>query len=223
MKILITSGGTTEYIDNVRVLTNVSTGKLGAITAKKFLEAGFQVTYVAAKFAETPPTRDIGFSHDYPYPIQIIPVSDVASLMHVMEQEVPKHDVIIHAMAVSDYGFKHGDPVKLKSNSTKDFIEFLRERIYINPKVISYIKRWNPKCKLVGFKFEVGKSRDDLLDIAIESLKRNDCDLVVANDKAEMVAAKEHIAYIMEKDRAFTTCSGKEKIAEYLVKYAQSL
>jgi len=37
MKVLITSGGTREYIDDVRVLTNISTGKLGATIANTFL------------------------------------------------------------------------------------------------------------------------------------------------------------------------------------------
>jgi len=40
-KILITSGGTREYIDDVRVLTNISTGKLGAKIAETFCDANF--------------------------------------------------------------------------------------------------------------------------------------------------------------------------------------
>jgi len=49
MKILITSGGTREYIDDVRVFTNISSGKLGTINANKFKNDGHEVHYICTK------------------------------------------------------------------------------------------------------------------------------------------------------------------------------
>ena len=54
MNILITSGGTSEKIDQVRSITNHSTGQLGKIISKRFLEAGFSVTLVTTPTAVQP-------------------------------------------------------------------------------------------------------------------------------------------------------------------------
>lgn len=42
-------------------------------------------------------------------------------------------------------------------------------------------------------------------------------DLVVANDKAQMVSAGEHIAYVCRNKRKWYKVSGKERIAKYLL------
>ena len=89
-----------------------------------------------------------------------------------MEEEVPKNDIIIHAMAVSDFGFKRDGAMKLKSNNPEAFIEHLRQNIIVNPKVISYIKKWNPNCKLVGFKFEVRQTHGTTRYGAYESIRK---------------------------------------------------
>ncbi|MBT1221005.1 phosphopantothenate--cysteine ligase, partial [Streptococcus equi subsp. equi] len=54
MKLLITSGGTTEAIDAVRGITNHSTGQLGKIVAETFLAKGFDVTLVTTKTSVKP-------------------------------------------------------------------------------------------------------------------------------------------------------------------------
>ncbi|WP_304296819.1 phosphopantothenoylcysteine decarboxylase domain-containing protein, partial [Streptococcus sobrinus] len=54
MKILITSGGTSEKIDQVRSITNHASGNLGKIIAELFLQKGHQVTLVTTKSAVKP-------------------------------------------------------------------------------------------------------------------------------------------------------------------------
>lgn len=44
--------------------------------------------------------------------------------------------------------------------------------------------------KKISFKFEVGLDHDNLIEITRKSMKDNNCDLVVANDKTEMVKNK---------------------------------
>lgn len=58
MKILITSGGTTEKIDAVRGITNHSTGYLGKEIAELFLAKGHQVTLVTTKTAVKPEPKE---------------------------------------------------------------------------------------------------------------------------------------------------------------------
>lgn len=94
MKLLITSGGTTEPIDAVRGITNHSTGQLGKLVAETFLKHQHEVTLVTTKAAVKPATSD---------KLTIIEIKTVKDLMTVLEEQVPHHDLLIHSMAVSDY------------------------------------------------------------------------------------------------------------------------
>jgi phosphopantothenate-cysteine ligase len=208
-KVLITSGGTMEYIDDVRVLTNISTGRLGSIIAKRFASETF-VYYLHGKNTIRPSMHP----HIEPYE-----VTDVSSLMKIMKEVVPRVDLVIHAMAVSDFGFDKKNALKLKSNDPQAFIEYLSTNIKVNPKVISYIKTWNPNVKLVGFKFEVGSTFSELVQLARDSIQHNKCDLVVANDKAEMLNRKSHVAYLINPDGTFNQVFEKIYIAEELFKW----
>lgn len=229
MKILITSGGTREYIDDVRVLTNISSGKLGAMIAEKFIKTerinktGYHkrsmiyktpldITYICSKGSETP-------NHSIYDKVTLCEVTDVKSVYDTMERLVPEMDVIIHCMAVSDFGFEPCS-TKLKSNDPEAFIDSLRDRIYQTPKILSMIKKWNPNCKLISFKFEVGLLHDDLIKIATESGLKNDCDLVIANDKKEMIDNHSHIAYAINiNNDKISRLSDKEDISKFIFNY----
>jgi len=207
MKVLITAGGTREFIDEIRVLTNISSGSLGTQIAKTLLmhTEDTEVFYLCSKRSTEP-------SADWGHRLNIIYANTIEEVMEKMEDLVPKVDVVIHAMAISDFSFKEVS-TKLKSNDPQAFIDSLRERIKTNPKVISYIKKWNPDVKLISFKFEVGKTTEELIDIAYESMIRNNGDYVIANDKIQMKKANSHIAYFVEKDKCFTVCDNKMEIA----------
>lgn len=74
MKILITSGGTTEKIDDVRGITNHSTGYLGKEIAELFLAKGHQVTLVTVKTAVKPEPKEN---------LKITEITNVDSLLKV--------------------------------------------------------------------------------------------------------------------------------------------
>jgi phosphopantothenate---cysteine ligase (CTP) len=244
-KILITSGGTKEHIDEVRVLTNISTGKLGAKIADEFLNGDNEVYYVHTKDSAIPEKGETSrwekfeggmvsegyeiksFSHfglmkrRIPHKnLNFYEVTDVQSVYDVMEKLVPEMDIVIHPMAVSDFGFSYTD-VKLKSNDPEAFIESLRERIYQTPKILSHIKKWNPNCCLVSFKFENGLTNEELLKIAYDSLVKNNCDLVIANDKAEMKRLNSHMSYFVSRVNDLIKVdpiNGKEEIAKEILR-----
>lgn len=207
MKILITAGGTREHIDEVRVLTNISTGKLGAQIANTiYLNSEVKkIFYVCSKGSVLP-------VNDQQAIIEVHYADNVQEVYKIMETLVPMCDVVIHSMAISDFGFKESN-TKLKSNDPQAFIDSLKERIVVNPKIISFIKEWNPKTKLIGFKFEVNKTKDELIDIAYESLVKNNCDYVIANDKQEMKDKNQHVAYIVDKNKNIIECAGKLDIS----------
>lgn len=209
MKILITSGGTTEAIDCVRGITNHSTGQLGKTVTETFLENHHHVTLITTKTALKPNPH---------HHLTLIIIETVSDLLKVMKEEIPKHEAIIHSMAVSDYTpvymtdiseLEKHSPEQLMSktnsenkiSSSSDYqVLFLKK----TPKIISLIKKWNPSIFLIGFKLLVEVSEQELLDVAKSSLRQNKADIIVANDLSK-IKDNQHHAYIVDAD-------GQEKV-----------
>ncbi|MCK1258485.1 phosphopantothenate--cysteine ligase [Streptococcus uberis] len=222
MKILITSGGTTEQIDSVRGITNHSTGKLGKEMAEHFLKAGHQVSLVTTKAAVKPNASE---------QLSIYHITNVASLIQTLKPLVENHDVLIHCMAVSDYTpvymtdleevkettdietllKKSNQETKISSSSDVQVL-FLKK----TPKVISMVKEWNPNIQLIGFKLLVDVTEDQLISVAKYSLIKNKADYIVANDLAT-ISADSHKALLVSKDEVLSLAT-KSEIAETLLK-----
>ena len=99
MKVIITAGGTSERIDDVRTITNSSTGRLGYAIGKTFAEnygEGIEKIYYLHGLRAAYP------EHEKVQPIAIGGVLDLqAELQKLLTEE--KIDAVVHAMAVSDY------------------------------------------------------------------------------------------------------------------------
>ncbi len=206
-RIMVTSGGTREYIDKVRVVTNISSGALGAKIAEELFSRGAEVYYVFCKQAVLPrPAHGI----DDTSRMSTYGVVTVNDLKETMESLIKgfKIDTVIHSAAVSDFTFKNKGDIKLSSDSPEAFIEYLKDTITTTPKIIKLVKDWNPDITLVGFKFTVGKNPDKLCDIALESSKKSRADLVVANDLKQMKDLNTHRAYFVENKEYFTGVMG---------------
>ena len=226
MKILVTSGGTSEAIDRVRSITNHSTGHLGLVITEALIKAGHEVCLITTSHAIKPA------SHPN---LKIIEIKNTLDLLVEMRNLVKDYQVLIHSMAVSDY-----TPVYMTSidevKASQDLSEFLtkhntetkissKEEAQIlflkkNPKMISLVKEWNPKIHLIGFKLLVDVSREYLIQIARESLEKNKADIIVANDLTQ-INAEQHIAYLVEKS-SFQTATSKQEIADLLLNKIQS-
>lgn len=221
MKILITSGGTSEPIDCVRTITNQATGQLGKIIAEKCLTAGHEVTLVTTATAQKP-------THHPNLTIDIITTVD--SLLTCLERLVPKHDVLIHSMAVSDYKPVYmtsleeaqqsqnlSDLLKRSNSSPKISSEADTQVLFLQktPKVISYVKQWHPNIILVGFKLLVDVSKDTLLSVARQSLITNQADYILANDLREITTDNHH-AYLVDHSSE-TLATTKEAIAQLIL------
>ncbi|EFX93763.1 phosphopantothenate--cysteine ligase [Streptococcus sanguinis] len=220
MNILITSGGTSEKIDRVRSITNHSTGRLGKIIAETFLDKGDQVTLVTTPKAVRPATHPN---------LTIVQIENVAELLESLKPLVHTHDVLIHAMAVSDYTPVYMTGLEAVAASP-DMTEFLNKTnseskissqddvqvlfLKKTPKVISLIKKWNPAIRLIGFKLLVNVTKEELLKTARDSLIKNQAEIIVANDLTE-ISNHGHRAYLVGKDTV-TQAQSKEEIAQLL-------
>lgn len=224
-KYVITSGGISEKIDNVRKITNSSSGKLGMTIANHLLESKSDITiyYVCSKNALRPNNTRV----------KIIEVAGTLDLKDKVESLLKneKIDYFIHTMAVADYMVDYVTTVdKMKksflNNSDMEVIKDTKISSYENnlvlvlkptPKIISLIKKESPLTYLVGFKLLDSVSKKELIEVATRLRDKNKCDLVVAND-LEDIRNKEHKAYIIDKEDKFVEASDKEDIAKKLVR-----
>ena len=60
------------------------------------------------------------------------------------------------------------------------------------------LNKWNPNIQLVGFKLLANVSKEDLFKAARASLKRNQANIIVANDLGE-ITPNQHIAYLVDE------------------------
>lgn len=224
-KYVITSGGISEKIDNVRKITNSSSGKLGMTIANHLLESKSDITiyYVCSKNALRPNNTRV----------KIIEVAGTLDLKDKVESLLKneKIDYFIHTMAVADYMVDYVTTVdKMKksflNNSDMEVMKDTKISSYENnlvlvlkptPKIISLIKEESPLTYLVGFKLLDGVSKKELIEVATRLRDKNKCDLVVAND-LEDIRNKEHKAYIIDKEDKVVEASDKEDIAKKLVR-----
>lgn len=231
-KILITAGGTSEKIDNVRKITNSSSGKLGMMIANQLLAINDEVKiyYICPKNALKPSSKQI----------KIIEIEGTENLKNTIENllRTEKIDYFIHSMAVSDYttnyittiekiktkiettknieeAFSNIEPIKAnKISSNEDNLVIVLKK---TPKIISMIKQISPKTYLIGFKLLDGVSKKELIEVAKKLRDKNNCDLVVANDLSTIRKGK-HIAYIIDKNNNVEKALSKEEIVKKLVR-----
>lgn len=210
--VLITSGGTTEYIDNVRVMSNVSTGKTGARIAEVFLNNGWNVQYVHGVGAEMPRTGhpNIQFAGSQLETYEVVTAKDAEARIKCCAGDA---DAIIMAMAVSDFTFNLEKDVKLDSSDAEGFIKFLGETIEKNVKILPQLRTWNPKAFIVGFKYTVGASTEEQ-----EKIARNQCDsakidMTFVNDDVRMKQLGTHAGRFVNGNHISNEYTGKEYIA----------
>lgn len=254
MNILITAGGTTERIDNVRTITNSSTGRLGAAIAEAFAGAAplpvEKIYYLCGLNAVIPTPAP---AHN----TIIIRIGSVNELIEKLSEilTTQKIDVVIHSMAVSDYTV---DGLTTKGNMADSIAKYIKDSeqpgdlspeayaagmlqaafspdgnlssenkissdiedmvivMKKTPKVISLIKKLQPRTLLVGFKLLSNVSQEALLDTAYRLLMKNDCDLVLANDLSEITPLN-HKGYLIDRHKAYEEFHTKTQIAEGIV------
>lgn len=226
MKIIITAGGTSERIDDVRTITNSSTGSLGLAIGEAFVREAEEtgrierIYYLHGLRARAP-------EHEVVTPVPIEGVLDLqANLTRILTEE--KIDACIHAMAVSDYmvhqvttldklmGTEDPDHVQdLSGNKISSDIDDLIIHMKRSPKVISGIKKTSPETVLVGFKLLSGVPHEELIDVGYRLLQKNDCDFVMANDLKE-IGPGVHRGYLIHRDKSVDTMETNEEIAEMI-------
>ncbi|OGF47476.1 MAG: hypothetical protein A2452_03070 [Candidatus Firestonebacteria bacterium RIFOXYC2_FULL_39_67] len=203
MKIIVTSGPTRSYLDEIRYISNYSTGVLGSLIAARAALQGHQVVQLYGKGSI--------FAADKR--VKKIEIETVDELLRALKKELKSGaQAVVHAMAVLDYIAPKKIKAKVKSDKKSWHIKLLR-----SPKIINEIKKIAPQTKLVGFKLEYNAKKGGLLKSARELIKKSGAEYVVAND-FKSVKEKKHTAMIIGKSGFIKgNISGKENIAKEIV------
>ncbi|RMW40054.1 MAG: bifunctional phosphopantothenoylcysteine decarboxylase/phosphopantothenate--cysteine ligase CoaBC [Nitrosopumilus sp.] len=205
-KVLMTAGPTIEYIDPVRVITNLSSGKTGVLLASELISAGAKVTLIYGPGNQEPPKGT-----------KIINVTTNKEMLDATKKELKKkYDIVIMAAAASDYTPEKPSKSKIKSNK-----KLLTIRLKKAPKIIDQVKKSQKNVILVGFKAETNLSKSALIKSAKTKLKESNADLIIANDigtKYQKNPDNNEIIIVDEKNTITSGWKKKEKIVKIIRK-----
>jgi len=171
---LITAGPTREAIDQVRFVSNASSGKMGIALAQACAKGGAgNVCLILGPGVSIPSGFDAS-------KIQTKSVVSTEDMLNVVLGELKsgEYDVFISAGAPADYAV--ASPKKGKINTTEN--DHLSIQLSATPKIISVVKEKYPDICVVAFKAEYGTNVNELTRKAKESMEKSRSDLVIAND-----------------------------------------
>jgi len=170
MHLLITAGGTREYIDPVRFITNASSGKMGYALAGAAQKAGHKVMLISASDLQPP----VG--------VEFVGVDSAAEMFEAVKKHFPRCDCLIMAAAVSDYA-----PVKQAKSKIKKTDKPLTIKLKPTADILKWAGRHKKKAQfIVGFALEDRAIRTQ----AEKKLKEKNLDMIIANTPAAIGSDK---------------------------------
>ncbi len=198
MRILITAGPTREYLDDVRFLSNASSGKMGYALAQAALDAGLDVILVSGPVAQQPPAG-----------CECHVVETTGEMYDACLALFPKCDGVIGAAAVCDYRPRKRAAGKL-SKTGKPLILELEE----TPDILAELGRRKGDRWVVGFALESQNPREN----ALRKLNAKGCDAMILNQPSAIGAESNQVELINSQGTTVATwASGKTEIARNLV------
>jgi len=180
MRCIITAGPTYEKLDDVRRLTNFSSGRLGTELANFLVSRGHHVTLLIGEQATYGGERRAQ---------SVEPFSTTESL-HARLQELAAQsvDAVFHVAAVSDFAFgkiwlrsSRGELTEIKAGKISTSQGTLLAELVPTPKIIAELRALYPAAKLVAWKYEVEGDRAGVIRNAQQQLTQCLTDACVAN------------------------------------------
>ncbi|MHB8523223.1 MAG: phosphopantothenoylcysteine decarboxylase domain-containing protein [Limisphaerales bacterium] len=183
MKCLVTAGPTYEPLDEVRRLTNFSTGRLGSGLADFLVEQGHEVVLLLGAGAVchgAQTAQRIG---------TFTTTTDLRDQLHA--HAGPAIQAVFHAAAVSDFAFgavwkrgAGGTLTELRAAKLPTRDGPLLVELRPTPKIIAELRGWFPEAHLIGWKFELDGDRAAAVASAGQQLIGNRTDACVVNGRA---------------------------------------
>lgn len=168
--VVVSAGGTREYLDPVRFLGNRSSGLQGYALARSAAARGAEVTLVAANVALADPAG-----------VKVVRVETTAELRQEVLAAAVAADAVVMAAAPADFR-----PVETSEAKIKKAADGSAPAITLaqNPDILRELSadRLRPGQVVVGFAAETGDATASVEELAREKLARKGCDLLVVND-----------------------------------------
>jgi len=163
--VLITASCTREPIDDVRFISNYSTGKMGFALAKIARARGAKVILVTGP-TSLPAIRGVN----------TISVNTAEEMKSEVFKYFKEADIVISAAAVADFRPKEKMSGKIKKEETEKMTIELEK----NPDILFELGKKKGDKILIGFAAET----ENLMQNACKKLREKNLDMIIANDLA---------------------------------------
>ena len=204
-KVVITGGATTEKIDDVRAITNFSSGKMARALARAFYYAGAEVKLLASFETSSEPFESLKFS-------------STSELLELCKSECEGANLLVMCAAVSDFV-----PTKIDGKIKKEDVgESLNLDLKRNVDILQSLKEF--KCKKIGFKLEI--SSESALKSARSMLEKKALDAVCLNilgEKNGFASEQNEVNFITRGGETLLPLTSKDEIAGRIVELAANL
>lgn len=205
-KVLVTAGGTREYIDPVRFISNASSGKMGISIANEAARRGAEVSLIALNV-----DFDIVYASKK---INIVKCPDFKELRKVLPEMFSGCDILFMAAAVSDYSVGEKSNEKIKKNGEGLNLALKENEDLL--KLISGIK--NQKQTVVGFAAETVSA----IENGRKKLSDKSLDYIFVNDVSkDVIGGDENEGFLLNKygdikkfERTSKNCLARKLISE---------
>ena len=190
--VVVSAGGTREYLDPVRFLGNRSSGLQGYALARAAAARGAEVTLVSANVSLPDPAG-----------VKVLRVETTGQLRDAVVSSSAAADAVVMAAAPADFRPTTVSESKIKKapDGSAPAIDLAQ-----NPDILHEISthRARPGSVIVGFAAETGDDSGSVLELAREKLARKGCDLLVVNDVSggAVFGSPENAARILSADGA---------------------
>jgi phosphopantothenoylcysteine decarboxylase/phosphopantothenate--cysteine ligase len=164
VRLLVTAGPTEEYIDEVRFLSNPSSGKMGYAVAEAGARRGHRVTLISGPVALEPPEG-----------VTLVEVTSAEDMHRAVLQRFERSEAVVMTAAVSDYR-----PAKRQAAKMRKTGRPMTLRLVPTPDILEELGRRKRNQVLVGFALET----EDELENAAAKLRAKNLDMIVANGPA---------------------------------------
>jgi phosphopantothenoylcysteine decarboxylase/phosphopantothenate--cysteine ligase len=169
-KVVVSAGGTREYLDPVRFLGNRSSGLQGYALARAAASRGAHVTLVSANVTLPDPAG-----------VSVVRVETTEQLREAVVAATATADAVVMAAAPADFRPTAVSEAKIKKadDGSAPAIGLTQ-----NPDILAEIShdRAREDAVIVGFAAETGDATGSVLDLGRAKLARKGCDLLVVND-----------------------------------------
>ena len=175
-RILITAGPTREYLDDVRFLSNDSSGRMGYAVAQAALDAGWEVVLVTGPVSLRPPVG-----------CEVHAVQTTREMGEAAQAAFESCEGVIATAAVCDYTPRERVPGKISKTGDAISLEMIETDDVLAELGARKDGRW-----VVGFALEAQNPREN----ALQKLRRKNCDWIVLNAPSAIGALTNEVELI---------------------------